>query len=1442
MRVLATLTLLLLLSTPLAALPLPGSPQVAVVGARTAPAPSPPTVGERGLPYVNWTDDFVTLDGIFNANEWADASVRQIGLGGQDVLLYVMYDASNIYVAIQALSDLTGDPGGFSGSLTPPESDWVLISLDGNNTGQVDCYDGFDDPVPTPGTFPITQAGSCVYRGNAGYGDGDGFCGYWNANIYNLPVTNSLWQAVAGCNQGLAEPYAYIDTSFGGYRAYEFSIPYSGVGDSLGLAEYDTFGLAVIVNDARDVAVGTEIGRYPANTDGVDVTTPLTLTSAPYADVTSPLPDSTFYVDEPVSFDGRNSLDRKGSITSYQWTFGDGDTSVDDNPSHVYTAVGDYSVSLTVEDDTVPTPLFDVNTFSLHVVEHQERPEATSAVPTPGLILADEGTSTSIAVSYTDANFDVGDTVTGLWLLEGELTTLGSVNTGGRSATFSATLPYDGTLAAGDHAVSLLLNDTYDEGGLYSGAHTTRLDWTLRVRDVNRAPILDKATPVTGGVKFLSEGGAPLEFLVTAHDPDGDGLQYAWTFDSAPLPMVTAASYTYTPDYASGGTHALAVAISDGRTPPKSVSASWSLSVTEVNRAPQLLLQTPKDAAITLPEGGSSTLGVTVSDPDDDPLQFVWSIDGSRLEEEHNGTLSFHPGFDFVESGTTRTVVVRVTIGDTAAPPATVFAQWTMVVSDVDRPTEIRVDGPPAGERVGVGKPVHLDASATEDPDGDSLRYAWTFGDGAAATGPITAHGYDAVGSYAIQLRVTATHNDAEVVSTWSTQVEVVAGSLGLSDVTLDPARGVTVGTNVTIRATLANRGDLDATSVHIAVEVDGKPLTVLALSDPVAAGAVTIVTLVWLATLGSHLFTLTIEESTDRSYVIATRSATSKPLTVTPARDDHGGGPDGKNVLIPGGNGMLLLVALGVIVAVLGLVLVLSRRRRPVDPKEEAPAPIAALPPPPPPRWHPSAPPPMAGAAAASVAAASAARASTPEPIAAVAAMPTVESFRLEDIFLISTDGRLIAHKAYSDADRVDEQIVSGMLTAITAALTDSLRREGALESMRYGEYTVLFHTEVGFALAVVIQGKETSEIRGDIEGIGRAIARDYGGVLQPWDGDLGTFTGVTRYFAPLEQRSHRSAAGFARAEGKETLRILSAVEFYQGFVRMKVAVKNNSDTIVTDSQLKILYNRTALHLDHVEPEYPLDGSEVLLGNVAPGEKKTVAFYLDPMICMESAVDGLLTYKDAKGKLAHTEMKRRTVEIACPIFYTKQTVNLAMLKRLVGAASYNDSKVYQVPRGVGAQEALEVAKEAISGHDVRPVRTFEEHVEGSYIGEAWYYGAAQATNEEIVIRATVRQASNTLEIFVACSNLASLTGLLAELGHALNRVLVQKRGGGAKPTLVSDVALKDEVRRSTALLDRLNEAELGGDETEQSPRNGVGRRSDGSQLVGSVAIDDLED
>lgn len=56
------------------------------------------------------------------------------------------------------------------------------------------------------------------------------------------------------------------------------------------------------------------------------------------------------YVDTPVTFSDE-STDEDGTISTWSWDFGDDATSSDQNPTHTYTEIGTYEVTLMVTDD-----------------------------------------------------------------------------------------------------------------------------------------------------------------------------------------------------------------------------------------------------------------------------------------------------------------------------------------------------------------------------------------------------------------------------------------------------------------------------------------------------------------------------------------------------------------------------------------------------------------------------------------------------------------------------------------------------------------------------------------------------------------------------------------------------------------------------------------------------------------------------------------------------------------------------------------------------------------------------------------------------------------------------------------------------------------------------------------------------------------------------------
>lgn len=207
--------------------------------------------------------------------------------------------------------------------------------------------------VTSPDDIRNTIQSTAVDLGSSGW---DIYYGYGLVNAYDAlqytpgdnPPTCSITsptngatvsgtvniEASASDDVGVVQVDFYVDSTYLGTDTDE---PYSWSWDSTTADD----GSHTITATAIDTANQSSSDSISVTVDNVN--------DPPIADAGS---DQNAYVDELVEFDGSGSYDTDGSIVLYEWDFGDGSPTVNGiTVFHAYSAVGTYTVTLTVTDD-----------------------------------------------------------------------------------------------------------------------------------------------------------------------------------------------------------------------------------------------------------------------------------------------------------------------------------------------------------------------------------------------------------------------------------------------------------------------------------------------------------------------------------------------------------------------------------------------------------------------------------------------------------------------------------------------------------------------------------------------------------------------------------------------------------------------------------------------------------------------------------------------------------------------------------------------------------------------------------------------------------------------------------------------------------------------------------------------------------------------------------
>lgn len=263
------------------------------------------------------------------------------------------------------------------------------------------------------------------------------------------------------------------------------------------------FGDGIISRESSPVYTFTQVGVFPVkltvasahgvNSKTLDVTVEY---KPPVADFS--VSNSNPSTNTPVQFSD-NSIPGSAAIVAWEWSFGDGDTSTAQNPTHTYKAAGDYTVRLTVVADT-PTS----NTSTVEKVAFVR----VFDPPAPAFSFAPRSAFINEDVRFTNLTVPGTETqLTYLWDFDGDPET------------------------TTDQSVQQNPTRRFGEPGVYNTTLTARTP-TRSVRSAPQAVTVDRApTPTFEASTVTPTTVTTIQFTDTTNTATTRPItRWAWTF------------------------------------------------------------------------------------------------------------------------------------------------------------------------------------------------------------------------------------------------------------------------------------------------------------------------------------------------------------------------------------------------------------------------------------------------------------------------------------------------------------------------------------------------------------------------------------------------------------------------------------------------------------------------------------------------------------------------------------------------------------------------------------------------------------------------------------------------------------------------------------------------------------------------------------------------
>ncbi len=228
------------------------------------------------------------------------------------------------------------------------------------------------------------------------------------------------------------------------------------------------------------------------------------------------------------------------------------------------------------------------------------------------------------------------------------------------------------------------------------------------------------------------------------------------------------------------------------------------------------------------------------------------------------------------------------------------------------------------------------------------------------------------------------------------------------------------------------------------------------------------------------------------------------------------------------------------------------------------------------------------------------------------------------------------------------------------------------------------------------------------------------------------------------------RSPAGFMMHE-ERYIEVVREYDFVGGQVHFKVAIRNNSKAAIFDIKV-VLDFPDAFHIEDQMISIPV---------IEPDSSRGVDFYLEPTNCGKSNVGATVIYKDFTSKVHTVHVEKKEIHVKCPLVVSSMD-NINDVN-VVTQSLPSDARSFLIS-DLDARLAYHAGFRAISHFDARCVAAPEKMDGDLFEADAYFATRAKVTGGRIVIKLSVSEKAQVMEIRVWCAEPGQLTGLLAKI------------------------------------------------------------------------------